>query len=96
VTAAAVGYGLTLYVSGASELSARAILDARRLLEQHLDVTSRLTVVDIHEDPAAGGRSGILVTPTLVRNTPLPERKFAGDLSEAARALSALGLVDAR
>ncbi|MEA2168882.1 MAG: circadian clock protein KaiB [Solirubrobacteraceae bacterium] len=95
MTGPADGYGLTLFVSGASGLAARAVVDTRRLLDQHLATASRLTVVDIHEDPAAGSRSGILVTPTLVRNTPLPARKVAGDLSDVPRVLAALGLVDA-
>lgn len=44
-------YDLTLFVSGASGLSARAIDDVRLLRDVHLDARSRLTVVDIHAAP---------------------------------------------
>ena len=47
------GYELTLFVSGASDLSARAIANARRLCDVHLDGRYHLSVVDVHEDPAA-------------------------------------------
>lgn len=72
---------LTLFVSGASDLSARAIADARALCDVHLDGRYRLSVVDVHEDPAAVLSHGVLAAPTLVRSRPLPLRRFIGDLS---------------
>ena len=48
-----VVYELTLFVSGASDLSARAIANARRLCDVHLRGRYHLSVVDVHEDPAA-------------------------------------------
>jgi circadian clock protein KaiB len=81
---------LTLYVSGASDLAARAVTNARRFCELHLEGRYRLSVVDIHEDPDAVLHGGVLATPTLVRNKPLPVRKVVGDLSEMAKVLHAL------
>lgn len=76
-------YELTLYVSGASDLSARAITDARQLCDIHLAGRYHLSVVDVYQDPAAVRASGVLATPTLVKNRPLPVRELVGDLSRA-------------
>jgi circadian clock protein KaiB len=83
-------YELTLYVSGASEISARAIADARRLCDVHLCGTCRLSVVDITVDPTAVFRDRVLAVPTLVKNRPPPGRKFIGDLSDTRRVLRGL------
>jgi circadian clock protein KaiB len=88
------GVELTLFVSGASDLSARAIENARQLCDLHV-YGSRLEVVDLNEDPAAAFSSGVLAAPTLVRNRPLPLRRHVGDLSDVGKVLRALGLPDA-
>jgi circadian clock protein KaiB len=88
-------YDLTLFVSGASDRSARAIADTKRLCDVHLGGRHRLAVVDVHEDAAAALSSGVVVVPTLVRNLPLPVRKLAGDLSQTSRVLRSLELPQA-
>jgi circadian clock protein KaiB len=87
-------YDLTLFVNGASELSARAIADARRLCDLS-GGRCRLAVIDIHDDPAAAVRSRIYAVPALVRTGPLPVRRLVGDLSQTGRVLSALRLLRA-
>lgn len=89
-------YELTLFVSGASDLAARAIANARRLCDVHLHGRCHLSVVDVHEDPAAVLSSRLLATPTLVRNRPLPMRRVVGDLSDTDKVLRALDLPLAR
>jgi circadian clock protein KaiB len=83
---------LTLYVSGASELSARAIADATALCDVQLGGRYRLVVVDVHEDPAAVLNSQVVAAPTLIRNLPLPERRLVGDLSDTDKVLHVLDL----
>ena len=83
---------LTLYVSGASELSARAIADATALCGVHLGGRYDLAIVDVHEHSAPGLSSHVIATPTLIRNLPLPERRLVGDLSDAGKVLQALEL----
>ena len=85
-------YELTLFVGGASELSARAIANARQLCDDHLDGRYHLTVVDVHETPVALLNSRVLAAPTLVKDLPLPERRVIGDLSQTDRVLLALDL----
>jgi circadian clock protein KaiB len=87
-------YDLTLFVTGASDLSAHAVADAKKLCEAHMTGNYRLSVVDVHEQPDALVRSGVLAVPALVRNGPLPARQFVGDLSSAGRVLLALGIPD--
>ncbi|MGZ5372303.1 MAG: circadian clock KaiB family protein [Aeromicrobium sp.] len=89
-------YELTLFVSGASDLAARAIANARRLCDVHLRGRCDLSVVDVHDDPTAAVTSRLLATPTLVKNLPLPVRRVVGDLSHTDKVLRALDLPAAR
>jgi circadian clock protein KaiB len=83
---------LTLFVCGASDLSARAIADTRALCDAHLAGDYELAVVDIYEHSADAISNQVLAAPTLVRNRPLPVRKLVGDLSDTLKALLALEL----
>ena len=69
-----VFYELTLFVSGASDLAARAIANARRLCDLHCAGRYHLSVVDIHEDPSSLLTNNLLATPTLVKSRPTPVR----------------------
>lgn len=90
------GYDLTLFVSGASDLSARAIANARQLCDVHLAGGCHLSIVDVHEDLAAVLGSQVVAAPTLVRNRPLPVRKLLGDLADTDKVLRMLELPAAR
>jgi circadian clock protein KaiB len=85
-------YELTLFVSGATDLSARAIANARQLCDTQLHGQYHLSVIDIHEDLAAVLSHGVVATPTLVKSSPLPVRKLVGDLSHTDKVLLALEL----
>jgi circadian clock protein KaiB len=87
-----VTFELTLIVSGASDLSARAIANATLLCETHLPGHYHLSVVDLHEAPASVLSGQVLAAPTLVKTQPLPMQKFVGDLSRTQRVIAALGL----
>jgi circadian clock protein KaiB len=83
---------LTLYVSGASALSARAIADATELCDVLLDGRYHLAIVDVHENPAAVVSNQVVAAPTLIRNLPLPELRLVGDLSDTEKVLQTLEL----
>jgi circadian clock protein KaiB len=85
-------FELTLIVSGASELSARAIANATKLCEENMQGRYHLSVVDLHEAPASVLSGQVVAAPTLVKTQPLPMRKFVGDLSHTENVLAALGL----
>ena len=89
-----VEYLLTLFVSGASEISAVAIGNTRSICESHLAGRYRLQVVDVHRDPAKMLLHNVLAAPTLLRERPLPTRRLVGDLSDIAKVLAALDITD--
>lgn len=83
-------YELTLFVSGASSSSARAIGNARALCDAHLDGRYELTIVDVNQHPELARGSRVMATPTLLKGHPAPERMLVGDLSDRERVLLAL------
>jgi circadian clock protein KaiB len=84
-------YRLTLFVSGASDLSALAIANAKELCETHLAGRYHLSIVDVHDNPSVLN-SHVFATPTLVKDRPLPVRMLVGDLSSTEKVLLALDL----
>jgi circadian clock protein KaiB len=85
-------YELTLIVCGASQLSTRAIANARLFCEKYLEGRYHLSIVDLHEHPSSALNGQVLAAPTLVKNQPLPVQKFVGDLSNTERLQAVLGL----
>ncbi len=83
-------YELTLFVIGASDLSARAISNVRELCDRYLPGRYLLTVVDLFDDPEAAKQAGVLATPTLIKSKPYPVRRLVGDLSRTERVLAVL------
>ncbi|AXC10667.1 Circadian oscillation regulator KaiB [Acidisarcina polymorpha] len=86
-------YLLRLYVAGGTAQSTRAIIDARRLCDDHLAGKYRLEVVDIYQRPVLARDEQIIAVPTLVRHYPKPLRRLVGDFSNAERILIALDLL---
>lgn len=85
-------YDLTLFVSGASELSARAISTAQQLCDVYLSGRCVLSIVDVHSDPDGVLAQGVFASPTLMRTGPPPARHIVGDLSDPEKVLDALGI----
>lgn len=83
---------LVLFVTGASDRSARAIADAHALGEVHLQGDYELRVLDLLLDVDEVRAHRVLAAPTLIKFRPAPERRFVGDLADAVRVLVALGL----
>lgn len=92
VEADAFRFELTLFVSGASDLSSQAIANATSLCEKHLAGRYELSVVNLIDDPAAALDANVHAAPTLVRRRPLPVRMIVGALSQPARVLRRLEL----
>jgi circadian clock protein KaiB len=89
-------YRLTLYVTGQTVRSERAVGAVRALHETLAGTgsTGALTIVDVLEHSDVADRQRILATPTLVRESPPPARRIIGDLSDRPRVLASLGLAD--
>jgi circadian clock protein KaiB len=85
-------YDLRLYVAGASQRSLAAIAGTRAICEQHLAGRYILKVIDLYQQPGLAAQNGIIATPTLVKETPIPLRRLVGDMSNSDRVLRALDL----
>jgi circadian clock protein KaiB len=85
-------YALTLFISGASSSSARAIAKVGELCDQELDGRHQLSIVDLNQEPALAAEHHVLATPTLIKHQPLPIRTVVGDMSDHSRILLALGI----
>lgn len=91
-TEASSPYILRLYVAGPTPQSTRAVVNIRKICDEHLRGRYQLEVVDLLQNPAAAQRDQIIAAPTLARIFPLPPRRFIGDLSQTDRILKGLGL----
>jgi len=67
----------------------------RKLCEAHLAGRYRLAVIDLSLVPHEAARHQIIAAPTLVREVPLPERRFIGDMSDAGKLLAGLDVLAA-
>ena len=85
-------YVLRLYVAGQSRKSMQAIRNLKNLIKEHLHDSYDLEVIDIYQQPIFAKDGQIVAAPTLVKELPLPLRKFIGDLSNTERLLAGLDL----
>jgi circadian clock protein KaiB len=73
-------YVLRLFVAGATARSHQAILRIRQLCEAELKDNYALEVIDIYQQPELARENQIVATPTLIKELPLPVRRFIGNL----------------
>jgi circadian clock protein KaiB len=85
-------YRLKLYVTGTTPVSSRAVVNIRKLCEDYLPEACDLEVIDVSITPGLAKEMQLIAVPTLVREWPLPERRFIGDMSATERLISGLGL----
>ena len=85
-------YVLRLYLAGPTPQSTRAVVNIRKICEEHLKGRYELEVVDILQNPQAARQDQIVAAPTLAKISPLPSRRFIGDLSQTGRLLKGLDL----
>jgi circadian clock protein KaiB len=86
-------YVFRLYVSGATSRSTRSIENTRRLCEEYLKGRCELEVIDIFEHPEKARSDQIIAAPTLIKQLPLPLRRFVGDLSNTERVMKWLEIM---
>ena len=87
---------LTLYVTGQTVRSARAIANLRRICDEELGGEYEMTVIDVLERPQLAEDEKILATPTLIKELPLPIRRIIGDLADTEKVLVGLDVMSAR
>lgn len=85
-------YALSLYLTGSTAASARALVNRRRFCERFLAPHYELEIIDISLQPKRLQSGQIVAVPTLVKNQPLPVRRFIGDMSDTERLLRGFDL----
>jgi circadian clock protein KaiB len=80
-----IRYGLTLFVTGATPRSMRAVANVRDFCERELRGVYDLDVVDLYEAPERAQPANVIVAPTLVRDHPKPVKLLIGDMSDVER-----------
>jgi circadian clock protein KaiB len=85
-------YVFRLYVAGNTMRSTQAITNVRRICEQYLAGFYELEVIDVYQSPGATKESDIIALPTLIKELPLPPKRFIGDMSDESRIVVGLKL----
>jgi circadian clock protein KaiB len=85
-------YVLCLYITGTAPRSTKAIVNIRKICEEHLRGRYELQIVDIALHPSMAKSEQIIAAPTLIKKLPLPLRRFVGDMSNTERLLLGLDL----
>lgn len=84
--------GLKLYIAGKTKKSERIINNLNDTFQDEWAGEYSLEVFDVLESPDVAVRDQIIVTPTLCRISPEPEKRIIGDLSVKRIVLQALGI----
>ncbi len=83
---------MRLFVAGQAPNSVQAIDNLKAICRQYLDHNYSLEIVDTLQDPFRALTDDVLITPTLVKLSPKPATKVAGNLSQRSAVLLALGI----
>ena len=78
-------YGLTLFITGATPRSMRAVANVRDFCERELTDSYDLEIVDLYEHPERAQPANVIAAPTLVRDRPKPMKLLVGDMADAER-----------
>ncbi|HEY1372392.1 MAG TPA: circadian clock KaiB family protein [Candidatus Binatia bacterium] len=83
-------YVLRLYIAGTTPRSTRAVMNIKEICENALASRYNLEVIDIYQQPSLAKECQIIAAPTLIKELPLPLRKFIGDMSNTEKILVGL------
>lgn len=85
-------YLLKLYVTGDTPRSDRAISNLQELCKDNFPNEYKIFIVDVLKQPDVAEKEKIIVTPTLIKESPLPQVRIIGDLSDIKTVLMGLGI----
>ena len=83
---------LKLYVTGDTIRSDRAISNLEKLCQENFLNEYKIHIIDVLKQPDIAEKEKIIVTPTLIRESPLPQVRIIGDLSDIKTVLIGLGI----
>ena len=81
-----------LFISGNAPQSVRAILNLKRICEEHLPDRYELEIIDIYKNPLLAKAAQIIAAPTLIKIRPRPSHRLIGDLSDESKVLRGLNI----
>lgn len=81
-----------LYVADSTQNSEAARANLAAICAKYLPGEYEVEIVDVLRDPSRAAESGVMMTPTLVKLLPLPQRMLVGTLSRTEAVLSTLGI----
>jgi circadian clock protein KaiB len=84
---------LRLFVAGTTPNSLRAIQNVRLICEERLPGRHELEVIDVFQHAGQLAAGQVVVAPTLVRESPLPVRRWIGGLTNRNRVLEGLDII---
>jgi circadian clock protein KaiB len=82
---------LRLYIAGNAPNSLRAIENLKAYCAEKLFDGHELEIVDLLKEPSRALADGIIVTPTLLKLSPLPALRVIGNLSDVSKLTLSLG-----
>lgn len=85
-------YLFRLYVAGVTARSSQAIANVRKICDQYLSGYYDLEVIDVYQQPEATKTADVIALPTLIKELPLPPKRFVGDMSNTERIVIGLKL----
>ena len=83
---------LKLYVTGDTIRSDRAISNLEKLCQENFLNEYKIHIIDVLKQPDIAEKEKIIVTPTLIRESPLPQVRIIGDLSDIKTVLMCMGI----
>src|SRR5512145_2040218 len=85
-------YVLRLYIAGLTPKSREAIRTVTAICDEHLAGRYELEVVDIYQQPTLAKGEQIIAAPTLIKELPVPLRRFIGSMANKEKLLVGLDL----
>ena len=85
---------LRLFITGVSPNSTKAVTNVKGYCEEFIKGRYTLEIIDVYQQPAIAEEEQIIALPLLIRKSPLPVKKFIGDMSNRAKVLKGLGFTE--
>ncbi len=87
-------YIFKLFIYGQSDDCKTAIKNFISICNEKLHSDYDLKVVDIKEEPEEAEEERLIAVPTLIRQSPTPERRIIGNFQDKEKVLAALDLTE--
>lgn len=85
-------YIFKLYITGRSIHASTAMENLKHVCATLAEGEYNIIIVDVDRQPEQAEIDQILATPTLIKESPLPQRRIIGDLTDIEKVKKALGV----